>query len=157
MTAFILSWLGISVDYLISAALFVGGGAAVYFGITIPLLGGILRWIGYLLMLAGIVFGAFSYGKSVGAVDCYSAWHQADIAAQTARQNQEANASDIAEKTATELANKLAQQNNDYQKQISQYQSTIAPTATCRLPTVDDDRRMCDIIGNNSPGCTNSK
>lgn len=160
MTSFILSWLGISADYLLSGILFFGGAfLSFYVGVVfaIPVVSSLVKWIGYVLMIIGIGFGFYSYGKSVGAADCYSAWHQADVAFDVAKQNQETTAGNVANKTATDQAQQLAQQYDDYQKQISKYQSTISPTATCRLPTVDDDRRMCNIVGNGVAGCKNSK
>ncbi|WP_213775134.1 hypothetical protein [Bradyrhizobium sp. dw_78] len=159
MLSFILDWIGISADYLVSGLFFVGGGfLAFYLGLIAPApFSSVVKWIGYVLMIIGVVFGFFSYGRSVGAADCYAAWHKADVAFEAAKQNQEANAGNVAASTAAAQAQTLTKQNDDLQKQIQKYQSSISPTATCRLATVDDDRRMCHLVGNGAAGCKNSK
>lgn len=159
MLHFILDWIGISVDYLIAAAFFFGGGALLYFGtvFAVPVVSSLVKYVAYVLMIIGVVFGFFSYGKSVGAADCYAAWHQADVAMADAKQKQETDAQTVASQTASAFEKKLADQGESFKKQIAQYESKISKADNCRSATVDDNRRLCNIVGDGIPGCENSK
>jgi hypothetical protein len=160
MLSFILNWIGIGADYLASGLLFFGGATLAFYvavAFPIPVVAPIVKWVGYVLMVLGVIFGFFSYGKSVGAADCYAAWRKADLQFQTDRQNQETAAANVASATATAQAQALAKQNDDLQKQIQNYQSKVAKAGSCRMSTIDDDRRLCNLLGNGAAGCKGSK
>lgn len=160
MLGSIWQWIGIGAGYALAVALVVVGGyLAIYLGAN-PLnpFSKLFRYVGFLLIAAGIVTASYNYGKSVGAADCEAAWKAKDYDAAIARLKQEADAKALAAETAAKQAQDLAAQNDDQQKQIAQYQMAVSAAAVgCRISTSDDDRRMCELTGDAAPGCQPAK
>lgn len=160
---FVLDWLGIVVAYVIAGALIAGGGyLALVLGAN-PLnpFSKTFRYGGMILIALGLLVGAVNYGKSIGAAGCKAEWAEATHLAEVAKLKQEANAKSIASETSAEQSKELASDNDTQQESISDYRLSVsklsAALATCRLPSGDDDRRVCELTGNAAPGCANTK
>jgi hypothetical protein len=172
---FVGEWLGIALDYVLAAGLVVAGAflafgleaavAALSLPAALKKIGDALvsplRFVGFALIAIGIAKGCVAYGKSVGAADCIA---QSRLAAL-----QEENASlkrDLAAKQAAEDERKnevaaLAQQKQESDGKVNDYAASIeklsASLSACRRATRDDDRRLCDIIGDAAPGCKSAR
>lgn len=149
------TWLSIGVGYFVAVVLIVGGGYLAMFLGANPLnpFAKPLRYIGLLMIAAGLILAAFNYGKATGAADCQAAWKQKNYEAQIARLKQEAEAKKIAAESSAQQAQQLASQKDDLEKQVAEYQVSVRDLAACRRATVDDDRRLCDIVGRSAAGC----
>ena len=155
-------WLGIWLDYAIAALMIAGG---VYLAILFDLASANplywllkpLRWAGIGIACAGVLFGGYTYGKSVGAEAVTTEWKAKNLEAQIERQKQELQARDEATKKVKEALEQIAEQKNDLEKQVADYQQAVAQLPVCRRATDDDDRRVCDIIGNAAAGCKPAK
>jgi hypothetical protein len=151
----ILLWLNIAAAYIIAAAMIAGGGYlyAVLGANPLNPLGKLFRYAGRVLIVVGIILGAVNYGKSTGAADVEANWKAKNYEAQIVRLKQEMAGHKLAASVAESQADNLASENDAAQKQIAAYQAALGPGAACRLPTADDDRRVCDIIGRSAAGC----
>lgn len=138
---------GIALDYIVAAGLIVGG-LYVF---------GYLRWIGLVLIVAGAVLGAVAYGKTLGAANCIAAGRLAETETKLDAANRDLKAEKttaaLRKQQLEELAGKRAEANG----QIAQWQERAGKlkeaVRKCRAATRDDDRRLCKIVGNKSPGC----
>lgn len=168
---FVREWFGITIDYVL-AGLAVALGVALAFGLPdaitatgIPpwaqkLLGILLvplRYIGYALIALGLIKGAVTYGKSIGAADCISAAKVAELQQQNASLQRDLDAAKAVVAFKKTEAAELAQQKQDADQKVADYGKSIeslsAAVRDCRNATADDNRRLCDIIGNAAAGC----
>lgn len=154
-----LTWLGIGVDYLLAAALIAGGGYVAFVLGASPInpLGRLLHYVGLVLIAAGILVGAVTYGKATGAADCEAAWKAKNYEAQIAVLKRDAAAKTLAAETAARQAEALSAQNLTLQGKVDDYADAAKSFSACRRATGDDDRRVCDILGAAAPGCANSR
>ena len=147
-------WLGVGLDYAVAAGLIaLGIYVALYWQNRFA------RIVGMMLMGAGIGWGCFAYGKTIGGAHCYAEWRAANVKA-----DQEAKARDIAvAKLARDMAEQqtqeLSKQNFDLQKQVSEYADYVSKNTKdrCRLATPDDVIRLCRIGGAGSKDCKGAK
>lgn len=155
MIDIILLWLGIGVGYAVAGAMIAGGLYLVFVLGTNPVnpLGKTFRFAGFVLIGSGLVLGAASYGKSIGAASEAAAWKAKNYEAEIARLRLESAGRQLAAATSAAAAAKLTSENDDAQRKIAEYQAALGAGAACRLPTSDDDRRLCDIIGRSAAGC----
>jgi hypothetical protein len=164
-------WIGITADYII-AGLAVAIGIALAFGLpaaaastglppwAVKLLGFLLvplRYIGYGLIALGLIKGAVTYGKTLGSADCQAAWQAKNYEQQIVNLKRDLAAQKSAAEFKAQEAKDLAAQKANADEQITAYANYAAGLSTslsaCRRATADDDRRLCDIIGNAAPGC----
>lgn len=156
------TWLGIGFSYVAAAAL-VGLGLylAVLFNLaaTNPLSWIVrpLRFVGYAMVGCGLMMAAFTYGKATGAADCTAAWKEKNYEAQIVRIRSELNAKKEAAEVAEQLAQSLATDNLYTQRKLDDAQAAVRNLPACRRATDDDDRRLCDIIGDDAPDCRHSE
>lgn len=159
-------YLGISLYYVISAALIAGGAyLAVLFDLAAanPLYWLLrpLRWVGMGLVGMGLIFGSFTYGKSNGAAIVTAEWKAKNLEVQLARARQESNAQKAAAQTAKEELARLKTEKDSQDEEIVQYQAATeklsAAIIACRRSSNDDDRRVCHITGNSAVGCSRTK
>jgi hypothetical protein len=162
----ILTWLGISIEYIIAFAMIAGGAylAALFdLAATNPLYWLLrpIRWVGIGLVVAGIIFGSVTYGKTVGMLQGGAAvrqeWEQKNYEAQIAKLKQEAEIRQAAAENAEKAMNEIMNQADALQKQVNDYGEDIKSLpkilANCRLSTIDDDRRLCKLTGDTAVGC----
>lgn len=154
-------WLGIDLSYLISGLLIAGG---IYVGFVLGTanilnpIGKLLRDIGIGMIVVGLLLAWGTYKESIGAADCEARWKAANYQAQIDRAKQETAAHELAAQVAAEHAHELELQNADQQNQLEDYRAQTEKLQTaCRLPTADDDRRMCQLTGNSAVGCKPAK
>lgn len=171
LSFFVREWFGVTFDYAL-AGLAVAIGIALAFGLPaaltatgIPpwlqkLLGVLLvplRYIGYALIALGLIKGAVTYGKGIGAADCIAASKVAALQQENASLKRDLDAAKSAAEFRRKEADELAAQNRDLDDKVTAYANYAAGLSTslgsCRRATGDDDRRLCDIIGNAAPGC----
>ena len=159
---FAIQWIGIGVEYLVAIALIVGG---LYISVLFTInSANPLAWLlkplkiaGYVMALVGLSIGLIAYGKTIGAADCQKRWQAANLQAQL-----DAAQRDIdIQKTAAELAKKqsddLANQNDELQRKVADYENATRNAPDCRRANPDDIGRLCAIIGHGAPGCPRSK
>ena len=162
----ILTWLGISLQYIIAFGMIAGGAylAAVFdIAATNPLYWLLrpLRWVGIALVAGGLMFASFTYGKTTGILEGGSAvkqeWEQKNYEAKIAKLQQEAEIKQLAADNAEKAMNEIMNQADTLQKQVDDYAEEISTLpkvlSECRLSTADDDRRLCRITGNTAVGC----
>jgi hypothetical protein len=145
--------IGIAPDYLIA-------GGMVGAGILICLLyRSSLRYVGYALVVAGLVFGYGSFRDSIGGatlIQQIATWKQ-----QVAILQRDLAAAKLAAGLKAAEADALAKQKQDSDDKISQWQdytnSLSDSLRDCRRASADDDRRLCAIIGNKAAGCKSAK
>ena len=157
---FILTWLDVGFDYLVAAVLIVAGLYLAIVLCTSPalaLFSRAIRFAGLALIGAGLIIGAIAYGEANGARKCEEAWKAKKYEAQIDRLKQERDAKNIAAAAAAQEAQQLASQNDDMQKQLVEFQDAARSLPTCRRATVDDDRRLCAILGAAAAGCRPSR
>lgn len=164
-------WLGVTLDY-VAAALIVALGLVLAFGLDfasdaawIPALGKKiikallkpLRVIGCALIALGLVKGAVAYGKSIGAADCRAAAQAAALERQVNELTRDVNAWKAAAEFKDRELTRLAQQKEASDAQIADWKDKVGTlsksVARCRRATADDDRRLCQLIGNAAAGC----
>ena len=156
------TWLGIWLDFIIAALMIAGGlYLAVLFDLasTNPLFWLLrpLRWVGIGLACYGLAFGFYAYGKSIGAEAVTAEWKAKNLEAQIERQKQELKAKDEAAKQVKDALQQIAEQKHDLETKVDEYAQAAAQLPVCRRATGDDDRRVCDIIGNAAAGCRPAK
>ena len=162
MLAAILHWLDLALVYAAAAALS-GGGLylALIFGRNplnpLTLFAKPLRWVGVGMVAFGCVLGAYNYGRSVGAAAVEARWKEKNYEAQIARLARDAAVQKLAADLAAQQSQQLTSLNNDLQDKLVAYENAPRGNADCRLPTADDDRRMCALVGAAAPGCQRAK
>lgn len=159
-------WFANARDYIIAAAM-IGGGIylSVFFDLaaTNPAAWLLrpLRFVGYALVILGVAFAYGTYRESIGASKCEAAWKQKNLELKIANLQRDLDAAKIAANAKAEEAKALAAQKQDADDKLNSYASYAAglsaSIASCRRATGDDDRRMCDILGNAAPGCKPAK
>lgn len=162
----ILTWLGISLEYIIAFVMVAGGAyLATLFdlAVTNPLYWLLrpLRWVGIGLIVGGIILGSVTYGKTIGILQGGAAvrheWEQKNYEAQIAKLKQEAEIKQAAAENAEKALNEIMNQADALQKQVDDYAEDIKSLpkilSNCRLSTIDDDRRLCRITGDTAIGC----
>lgn len=159
-------WLGLGLDYIV-AGLFIAAGIylAVFFNVaaTNPLFWLLhpARYVGYALIGLGLVMGAVTYGKSVGAAECNAAWREKNLESKIARLEQERDAKAAAAKSAADNLQKIATEKETADEKVADYQTSIArlagELAVCRRASADDDRRLCAILGPGAAGCASPR
>ena len=166
MFSTIVAYIGIAVEYIISACLIFGGlylAAIFNLAATNPLAWILrpLRFAGYAMVAAGLILGAFTAGNNYGTVNggalVEAQWQQKNYEAQIAKLQQESQAKTAAVLSYANQSKQLASQNDDLQNQIADYQTAEANSAVCRRATSDDDARLCKLTGNGASGCQHSK
>lgn len=162
----ILSWLGIALEYLIAAAMILGGAyLAVLFDLaaTNPLAWLIrpLRIVGYALIACGLLLGAYTYGKSIGGAAIEAEWRAKNLEAEIARLRLERDAKTAAAEEARNAEQEIRSRNDEANQQLASYKAATdqlsGALAACRRATDDDVRRLCDITGRSAPGCKPAK
>jgi hypothetical protein len=166
VTSLILSYLGVSVTYVISGIMIVGG---LYLGVvfSIPATNPLawvlrpLRFVGFGIFAIGLFLAAYTTGKArgiaTGAAEVTAEWQAKNLEAAAARAKQEAEAQKIAAQESQAAAKRLAEFNDALQQQVTSYEEAAKGYAACRRSTDDDDRRMCKLSGNSAIGCKNTK
>lgn len=138
---------GIALDYIVAAGLIAAGFYAF----------GYLRWVGLALIVAGAVLGAVAYGKTLGAANCVAAGRLAETETKLASAERDLAAHRLTEGLRTQQLADLAEKRAKANEQIAQWQAKADElkdaARKCRAATRDDDRRLCKIVGNKSPGC----
>jgi hypothetical protein len=152
-----LEWLSLLGWYVISIAELGGGGYLALFIAGVNPFAKPLRYVGFVLIAAGLITGAFTFGRQIGGGIVEAAWQQKDYESQIAALKRDMDAKQVAADTAAAQAQQLASQNDDLQKQVSDYQDAAAHFDARRRATADDVRRLCNIVGNSAPGCQHSK
>lgn len=156
------TYLGIAADYLIALVLIAGGVyLAAFFDLaaTNPLAWLIrpLRFIGYGLVGVGLMLGSYTYGKQNGAAVVTAEWKAKNYETQIASLQRDLNAAHAAAESKAQEAQELEQQKRQSDDQLADYTKYAAglsaSLSACRGATGDDDKRVCDIIGNAAPGC----
>lgn len=159
------TYLGIAADYLIAAALIAGGVyLAAFFDLaaTNPLAWLIrpLRFIGYALVGAGIMLSSYTYGKQTGAAVVTAEWKAKNYEMKIASLNRDIAAAKAATEAKDAEAKALEDQKRQSDDQLQDYAKYAAglsaSLSACRSASGDDDKRVCDIIGNAAPGCQSS-
>lgn len=116
-----------------------------------------LRYVGLGVASFGIVLASAAYFKHVGAAACEQAWRQKNLEAQIADLRQDNNALRAAASARADEARVLAQQKRTADAKLAQWQEYAgtlqSSVAVCRRATRDDDRRLCELIGNAAEGC----
>lgn len=159
MFFWLLEWLGITLDYAIAGVLIIGGFYVAEFVAANPLnpLSRLFHYLGLVAVCAGVVIAAAAYGQSRGAADCAAAWKAKNYEATIANLKRDLNAKSVAADAKAKEAEQLAAQKKDADDKINEWQdyaSKLSTTvAACRRATADDDRRVCDILGNAARGC----
>lgn len=138
---------GIALDYIVAAAL-IGGGLYVF---------AYFRWIGMAIIVAGFVLGAVAYGKTLGAANCIAAGRLAETETKLDAANRDLKAERATAALRKQQLDELAEKRAEANGQIAQWQAKAdqleGAARKCRAATRDDDRRLCKIVGNKSPGC----
>lgn len=120
-----------------------------------------IRWLGFGMMFAGLLLIGFTFGRSQGAASCEAAWKAKNYEAQIAQLHQEASAKSVAAASAEKSLEELREKADAERSRIADYQSAVdhlsSTLVTCRRASRDDDRRVCELIGNAAPGCANSR
>jgi len=153
---------GIGIDYIISAVMVVGG---LYLGaiFTLPPTNPVswilrpLRYVGYALVVCGAAYGYGTFRESTGAARCQAAWKQKNYELRLLNMQRDLAAQKAAAAEKAAEAEELAKQKQEADDRIQSYATYAAglsdSLSSCRRATPDDDRRLCDIIGNGAPGC----
>lgn len=158
------AWLGFAAEYVLAGLLIaVGVYLAAFFTLsaTNPLawLLSPLRIVGYALIGLGLILGAVTYGKTLGATECNTLWREKNLEGQIDRLKQQLDAKTVAADAAQESLKQIASEKEKSDATVADYQSAVAQleesVAACRRATADDDRRMCKILGPAAPGCGN--
>lgn len=157
----LLTFAGISLEYVIAAAMVAGGIYLVaIISTTNPFIRP-LRWVGIALICGGVGLGLFTYGKTVGSARgsaaCYREWNQKNYEAQLQKLKQETEAKQIAIDTANEETKKLEAENAKLQDMVADYMVATAKLPDCRHATDDDNKRVCKLTGNAAGGCSSPK
>lgn len=159
MLDWIALWLGIGLGYLMAAVMAAGGGyLAFVLGINpINPLSKLFHYLGLCLIGGAIALACVTYGKSIGAADCEAQWKAKNYEATVANLKRDLKAKQIAADAKAQEAQQLAEQKKDADAKINAWQAYAsklsASVAACRRATADDDRRLCDVIGNAARGC----
>jgi len=155
-------WLGIGADYIF-AGLAIAAGVYLSAFFDLPPANPVawllrpLRYGGYALVIGGVAFGYGTYRESIGASRCEAAWKQKNYELQIANLTRDLNAQKAAAKEKADEATALAKQKKESDERIADYESSVqalsATVAACRRASPDDDRRLCNIIGDSAAGC----
>ena len=162
----LMTWLGVTVSYVIAAAMVAGGAyLSVLFDLapTNPLYWLLrpLRWVGIALVAGGLMYGSYTFGRANGLIDggaeVRREWEQKNLEAEIAQLKIEADARKLAQENAEKALNEIMNQADALQKQVDDYAQEITTLpkilSDCRLSTDDDNRRLCTITGNAAAGC----
>ncbi len=120
-----------------------------------------IKYVGLGLAAFGIVLASAAYFKHVGAAQCEAAWKQKNLELQIANLRRDLTAARDAAQSKAEEAKVLADQKATADAKVSDYEASVEKMSrslsACRRSTADDDRRLCDIVGNAAPGCQPSR
>lgn len=141
----LISWFHVAIDYVIA-----GGLIALGVYVTLYWQHRFARVVGMMLLGAGIGWGCFAYGRTIGGADCYRQWALANKQAKIDAENRDIAMAKLAREVAEQQRQELAKENFDLQKKLRDYDVWIATNiskskAVCRLATPDDVRRLHDI------------
>lgn len=157
-------WIGIGAGYFVALALILGGIYVAFVLVASPWaapFARLLRFAGLSMVGVGLMLAAFNYGKATGAADCQAAWKAKNYEAKITRLKQEADAKKTAAEEAEKSLKEIASQKEEADGKVADYQVSTArlanALASCRRASVDDDRRLCDIIGRSAPGCKSAR
>jgi hypothetical protein len=142
----ILFYLGITGAYIIAAALIGAGGylAFVLGGNPLNPISKLLHFVGLLMVGAGLLLGALTYGKSIGAADCEARWKAADNLAELDKAKRELKIAQDSAAAAQAQADALQQQTDEANQKANDYEKTLVNRPVCAL-TVDDLARLRSI------------
>lgn len=144
---------GLMLDYVL-AIILCGGG--LYLAFTYAEIK-FLRFVGILLIALGVFTGAVAYGRTQGAKDCIAASKVARLREELAAKQRDLDAMTAAAKEKSDAAATLAAQKENADEQVADwtnYANKLAKdVAACRRATRDDNKRLCNILGNAPAGC----
>jgi hypothetical protein len=158
--------LGIGVEYIVSGVMVAAGiylGAVFNLAATNPFAWLLrpLRYVGYALVIAGVAYGYGTYRESVGGASVMAEWKAKNYEQQIANLKRDLGAAKLAAAFKAQEAKQLSEQKQEADGKIADYERSVqelsSAVAVCRRAAGDDDRRMCDILGNAAPGCRNSR
>jgi hypothetical protein len=113
-----------------------------------------LRFLGACLIVLGAANWLIAYGEKQATDRCVSAAQVKGLQDQIQQLTRERDAATVASEKAAEARKKLEEMSNEQQQQLDQW-AAFASTLHVggRAATADDDRRLCNILGNAPNGC----
>jgi hypothetical protein len=152
ISAWVMGWFAALKDYIIAGGLIaIGIYVALYWQHRFA------RIVGMMLLGAGIGWGCFAYGRTVGGAYCYRQWEAANVKAKHDAEARDAEMELLTRAMADKYEKDLASQAADLQEKVKQYEDATKNAATCRRATADDIRRLCNITGSTAAECKNTK
>ena len=147
-----LFWFKTTADYFIA-------GGLIALGIYVALYwqNRFARIIGMMLLGAGIGWGCFAYGRTIGGAECYRQWRAANEQARIDAIKRDADISRIAKDIADSQTAEIVASNEALQKKVTEYENATKSAPDCRRATDDDIKRLCSITGAGAPGCESAK
>jgi hypothetical protein len=132
----------------------IGGYLAIVYGVRSR----VILVFGLILIVAGIVIGAFMLGRQSGAAACESKWQALQLQEQIARLQREAEAKKDALAARDKALDEIRASNDAANRELADYAKKAANFDKCRLATDDDLCRLRAIdAGTSTARCDAAK